>query len=374
MTTPTISGVSGTVSHGSSITVSGANFGSKGTAAPEVWDDCTGTNVLDKWTGKWPSTAASQYNVDYRTTQRSVPMPHSRISKYMCGCFIGGGFDSGNNVIVWRDRTLSGYPSYYYASWYQQYDPGWTFGLGSPADDNLKFFAVSKQPSPSELPNNWYISFNNGPPDTTSVSEFAIVDDDDTDIGYHGSPFTFANIQDYDRNSKDHWWELYTNPFNGHWFKYEVEMVFDSVADSTTGLVKMWEDCVLKMDYQGRNHIVSHLDVSIGIGGFARSHASTNFTYFADLYVDNTRQRICLGNNASYNSCTVREMQIPTAWSGSSITATVNLATFNGGATVYLFVVNELGEVSSGFQLTADGAGGGSPGARQIPKLWYQMP
>jgi hypothetical protein len=49
---PVVSGVSGTVAHGQNVTISGSGFGNKSSAAPLVWDNCSGTTITTLWGGR----------------------------------------------------------------------------------------------------------------------------------------------------------------------------------------------------------------------------------------------------------------------------------------------------------------------------------
>ena len=72
--------------------------------------------------------------------------------------------------------------------------------------------------------------------------------------------------------------------------------------------------------------------------------------HFDDLYVDYTQARVEIGNNASWSSCTVKEIQIPLSWGTSSISVQPNNGAFNSGNKAYLFVVDENGNVSNNGQ------------------------
>ena len=54
---PEISGLSGSFNDGQTITINGLNFGPKSSAAPTVWDDCSGNNIYDIWDGAWPENS-----------------------------------------------------------------------------------------------------------------------------------------------------------------------------------------------------------------------------------------------------------------------------------------------------------------------------
>ena len=69
--------------------------------------------------------------------------------------------------------------------------------------------------------------------------------------------------------------------------------------------------------------------------------------YFDDIYINNSWARVEIGDDPDYDSCTHREMQIPTAWSSDSVDITVNQGSFQNGTTAYLFVVDEDGAVNT---------------------------
>lgn len=75
--------------------------------------------------------------------------------------------------------------------------------------------------------------------------------------------------------------------------------------------------------------------------------------YWADdVYVDTTWQRVMIGDSPQFLSCTVREIQIPTAWSDGSISVIANLKAFPANKNKYLFVVDRAGNASPGFPLS----------------------
>ena len=61
-----------------------------------------------------------------------------------------------------------------------------------------------------------------------------------------------------------------------------------------------------------------------------------------------------VGNAATWAGCTDREIQIPSAWSATSITITANIGEMAAFAGEWLYVVNAAGEVNAnGFLLEA---------------------
>ena len=62
------------------------------------------------------------------------------------------------------------------------------------------------------------------------------------------------------------------------------------------------------------------------------------YNEFDDVYHDYTLQRVELGDAATWGTCTIREIQIPTAWEDTSITITANTGAITAG-TRYLYVI-----------------------------------
>jgi len=72
---------------------------------------------------------------------------------------------------------------------------------------------------------------------------------------------------------------------------------------------------------------------------------------FDDLFADNTRARVEIGNASTWAGCTQREIQIPTGWSNSTITIKANKGAFSSFSGKYLYVVDSSGNVSAGYGL-----------------------
>jgi hypothetical protein len=333
--TPSIASASGPIVHKGSVTISGAGFGAKAQAAPVVWDDASGSDIRQKWSGAWPNVNAAT-NTTYRIPQRGITLPHGRASRYIAGAhYPGTDAAAGYNVMFWKNRTIASYPAYTYASWYQRMDSGWVFG-GSGSDNNLKAFAVSVCCSPYEMPNNWYISYNEGPRNRTQTSNW-IIGDDFLPQG--------ANIQDPDLNNHSAtYWQSYVNPMAGAWSKIEVEIKY---SKGTDGYIKMWENGALRIDHRGHNDRLPGNQRTEGIGGYARERAPANWRYFSDVYLDYTRARVVLANSATLASATIIEPQIPATWTDGAITFAANLGKLSGSA--WLHVINADGRASTGF-------------------------
>jgi len=101
-----------------------------------------------------------------------------------------------------------------------------------------------------------------------------------------------------------------------------------------------------------------------GQKGNGRTHPDA-FRYFDDIYIDTTWSRVVLANNQDYDSATIVEPQIPSAWSGNSISATINLGAITD-STAYLFVFDADNNHNGGYEIQVGGSGSGACGNNQI--------
>jgi hypothetical protein len=69
--------------------------------------------------------------------------------------------------------------------------------------------------------------------------------------------------------------------------------------------------------------------------------------YWDEIYIDSTQARVEVGNASTWSGCTQREIQIPSAWSSSSITITSNKGSFGSFSGKYLYVVDSSGNVNA---------------------------
>lgn len=320
---PVVTNVSGSWTQKGSITIQGTNFGTKPTAAPTIWDDCSGTSIYDLWTGGWPSGSVnSTYNIAYRTPINGVPLPHNRITKYLAGAHgESGGADAGYDVMVWKNRTISG-TAYTYASWYYRTDPKWVFGLGF-GDDNFKNYAWS----------------NGGEP---YAGQYMYVE--------YNPRFTCATCTNGSWAGHFGWGADATNLYQ-QWVKVEMEIKWSQGSD---GSAKVWDNGRLVINYAGVTDkdnvdaLMTGTSRTDAIGGYGRDYPSpTNWRYFADLYLDYSIARVILGDAPTLSASTRREVQIPTAWSNSSVSVSANLGAFADGSTAYLYVVDGSGRVNT---------------------------
>lgn len=88
--------------------------------------------------------------------------------------------------------------------------------------------------------------------------------------------------------------------------------------------------------------------------------STSNQCFAADVYYDNTWARILVGNASTLAACTQLSIQVPSAWADTSATITVNRGMFGASEAAYLYVIDSNNVASSGFQFTF-GAGAEPP-------------
>jgi hypothetical protein len=91
------------------------------------------------------------------------------------------------------------------------------------------------------------------------------------------------------------------------------------------------------------NYIDANNDDAVAAGATV---AQTGI-YYDDIYIDNTFQRLELGDASTYAACTKRIVQPASAWSDTGITAQLNTGNLPGGSQAYLYVADADGTISS---------------------------
>ena len=125
----------------------------------------------------------------------------------------------------------------------------------------------------------------------------------------------------------------------------------DNVYDGTEdGIIQIWQQTGgvgntfdQTADYDGYMTSVSGDTVRYNGVVFTEYSGSSTPSLVDDVYIASSRARVEIGDNATWASCTHREIQIPTSWAAGSITITVNAGSFESG-TAYLFVVDSDGD------------------------------
>lgn len=338
---PVITGVEGTLDQGGSLTLFGSSFGDKATDAPLRWDDFQdgepGTQLID----------------------RSEP---------------GGG--------IWDLQAHPGRRPYYSGSnGFDSRTGGWITGIQRiPGDICVlqNYYNI-----PDGVGTNRAIGVQEAPSRTWYVSFWVYRDD------YAGTAMQCTNAKVYGNFSGTDGfntrWDEYWNGESGHIFAIDCTGSAEGVIHNTWGVFQdvrnRWirverfldlgqtgtpdgyhagaTDLQMRGEYTGvftPQHCAGQQVESFVLGHYFRSGdtepAALMRQYISELYVDHSFARVEIGDAPTWNACTHREIQIPSAWSPGSITVTGNVGTFASGTQVYLYVVDADRRPSAGFPVT----------------------
>ena len=313
-----ISGISGDVVHGDSVIISGSGFGTKTQAAPELWDTVENITAYSGFAdgdvisigdgyiwgyngGKGDFQNPMRYNIS--RPQRGVSAAQYSTHPNALGGTIG-------------DRTVSG-PNMY-VSWWWKPSVNWE-PLGQ---SNKILRAASEIYWPSKEQFSWRRI-------QTYIFE------------YQGAGYIMNE------------WPLWhqTGGVDGEWNRQEV--YFDNQSQT----VYQYTNSNLVGSYSYAGAVEDMLAIH-QIGVNPNGDVPGLIVDLDDIYLDSTQARVEIGDNSSWDNCTHREIQIPTAWSSDLISITANQGSFSEGDTAYLFVVDENGNISDGYQITI---GSGAP-------------
>ena len=322
---PTIADVTGSASHGEVLTITGSSFGSKSGASPVAWDDFEdGTADTNPTVGVWERING----LGIHSATANQRHGHSSFNgKYDFGrgtAGFGGGLDQ--------------YGKWYAGYWFKLAS-NWTWGKCCDQTShlgNVKFFRVWHSGSGQD---NWvtaFHTFGNSAPYCTDRSQ----------------PNCSAIAEVYPCASGDYYWNSFvTDITKGEWHHLQMEYEESSGVNVADGTARVWFDGELKGEW---TNLVTRCNIAatpkrMSLVGFYNSWGSTpRYSYWQDdSYIDNTWARVEIGDAPVYSDCSHRELQVPTAWSGNSISVTVNQGSFSDGETAYVFVVDGNGNVNT---------------------------
>lgn len=331
---PSISGVTGSLADGQTITITGSGFGSTGPTIL-LFDDfelgSDGTPLSDSernaQVGVWRQI--SQIDPYYPTYSGTYAHSGSLAFKQDWGS--GPGEQEGAR---WASPKNSSVFSTVYMSFWIYVPAGKDIPGTSQGIPNWKIFWLSTD----DYFQNDYTStvLTNSIPDTTGNYYFG------TSVG-NGSQ---------DRAGIG-WKPLYLT--KGRWARQEKYLV----ASTSSGYLQDWYMDSSRARYSVGTANGRTIDNGttgwqyIHFPGFGR-YDSNSQTYYDDIYVatgPGALARVEIGNASTYSSCTNLAVCTPTSWSNTSIDATVRAGSFSSG-TAYLYVIDSEGAVSTAKEIT----------------------
>lgn len=321
---PAITSTTGTLVHNSTLTINGNGFGTKTVAAPFRYDDFENGTLGNLIAGPYLNDGAERYsNFTLRpNSTRSVEVPFLGDG----GC--GGDFSS--NIYA----TASNLNTLYIDAWY------WG-RYSNPASRNHKLYRI-------------HSNFNLSPNLYFNV--------------YCGANSVHMDQDDEGGDDRSFYFDLpggAMNYLNGKWTHLQGYFKH-SVGNNPNGIMRVWVDNVKYEDVNWQNSPDdnTHWDAVFygnylghGSEGACPTCAQDSWTYWDNVYTDTTQAHVEIGNAPTYDTCTLREVQIPTAWSTSAINITLNQGEFASFSGKYLYVTDAGGLVNTGGFALSDTSG-----------------
>lgn len=347
---PSVTGASGTMSHGQTVTITGSGFGSKSSAAPHVWD------TLEDGSCDTTATVGTWGDADgYPNGSLAISSSNARhANSTYCA---SGTFDVIGETIAFAANTSS-------STWYVQYwiylDSEFSWGNNNVKlfrlwdtsnDENLRIQSYNNVDIVVENCDTGHGEFYWGAcPPSPSGGWWPVVPGGTCADAVFGHT---CNCGEIIAGSLD--WSYFQTDFSkGTWHLMQFEFR-DGDASAANGYLKWWVDGRLVFHHEDiTTRTTSRAKYANQIGFFRDSTSDGSGSIFIDdAYADTTWSRVEIGNASTYATCTHREIQPPTSWADGSIAITFNQGSFSAEDTAYVYVVDSTGAVnSSGYEIT----------------------
>lgn len=306
-----VNSVTGTISNGETITISGSGFGANGPSV-QIFDDFEkGTNNSELLTGYGSAQVGQWDGVD-----DSVDTPYFSNEHKISGSLA---YKSENDH--YRTEIVTAFPGNgvqkFYGSWWLYASSGanfspnwktvWVVGDGT-SDDDCVFPTITGTSNASGLING----------NETEWSKSAAID------------FSV-----------------------GEWKRI---WVYAEGTTSANGVVKMWalKPTATQVANVSNAYIfaadgspdTNYAFEQVMVNGYFGSGGSGD-TYFDDVYIaygDYCQARVEVGSHETYTDCTNLTVVTPTSWSDTSIEGKFWIGSFSGDDTAYVFVVDSDGD------------------------------
>lgn len=331
----------GTFTHGGSYTVTGTGFGTKSTAAPLKYDDFQSVTVgsdITTSTATGPSWvnnggAAQTFNPTASSTRLRSGTPFTRNMRSRWQATGGTDPSASSVAVIGQSFTKC------LVDWWQYYDSSNVTGT---VMSNQKPIRIHQNGAGSP---NCYPNFYGRASTDASTAGGRDMTPDETDGNFFASSDGGTNGV-----------EVPGSAIHNHWTHWTFMVDAGSGNAAFDGSIMCYVDASDSSIVARYDHDLAHFGgvrtigsgfftwTEIYIGNYTRSGdwqtGVDAFNYIECAYIDTSWARVEIGDNATYTSCTHREIQYPTAWSDTSVTFTVNRGSFGVGNTVHIHVVD----------------------------------
>lgn len=317
-----------TLSNGQTLTISGSGFGVKNPAAPRVWTNFEDGTINPSSLGTATSWARSSgFSISNQNQETN--------STYNVRGLIYDGTGTTGYVGLVTNYADSGDSQGFtkvYAFVRRNYaDPDW-WNVMTGQYHNYKFFRLWTNPVgvTSVYPDSFFVIGNTVPKILFATEGPTCKAADDSDSG---TGTTTPSVQQWLRE------EYAVSRGNGN------------------GVAKMWSNGTLVKNLSNLYTASGFCDpspytdswISISIENYWNlvPPPVNAYIYFDDVYLDNTWARVMIGDQNTFDASTHREIQIPTAWSDTSVTVTINQGSFTTLSGSYLYIIDADGNVNA---------------------------
>ena len=311
---PSISGVSGTLQHGQSVTISGSGFGAKIQGAPQFWDTVDNQNsyagIADG--GAVPAGGGNPWGGNSGNKVKITRINQRHNNSLMS-------YTAANQYDARLSDRIINASSQFYVSWWFKPSAAVTMENGA----SNKLLRVSN--SNDEVNKTYSWAYPGGWADYIYGGSYC--QNGGALAWFDNDPPNMANTW----HRLEVWFDSSTQKFNSY-----VDGVANHLSDVSWNLCPSFQ-----------------MDKVWGIGWESNVSANVLTYWMDDIYVDNSRARteLCLGG--SWNSRGKCEIQPATAWASSAVTFQTNQGSFADGSSAYLYVVDANGSVNTnGFSVT----------------------
>lgn len=323
---PSVSSVSGTVSHNSAVTVNGSGFGTKSPVAPAFWDAVSysglnnGSVIPIGGSNPWPAYCGS-VRVYYKTANPRGKWTAHYSNQWSTDAAKKGALDGA--VVAGASSTGK-----LYATWWSYFS-----STPHPPDNQSNKFARL-------LSGGW-----DDPGEGTVIWEPTMI-----------YSFAFTNRQylpsiqgwvDWGGNYPA--WnrmEMFVDSTGSHSPEFEAWANGESTGKYTSSPDQSW--------------YVNQLGC-IGFDGSNTDASQQPTVDWGEIYADSTRARVEICNASTKSGSNHCEIQIPqTTWVDGQLQIKVNQGSFADNSQAYLYVVDASGNANaSGYPITFGSGGGG---------------
>ena len=344
---PAVSGVTGAVTSGSSITISGSGFGTKAHAGPMLWGDFDSYGNSGVVAGTSTSTAPL--------------IRQGNLASYATWS-LGSAGPSGGAQILFDNATPKPGSTYHARATFQADGAYWGLFLGVPYTQwttgqklYISYYLRSTIPGGYPRQQKALIGYTPEWSDRIYYSWDYI------------SPCGSGNYARLHISTIPYESELTgtSTSFNGQWIRLDNYLVQSgqSVANGR------WDGTMYRpaVPTRSSSSLVNQVmrttadEVTMfALGGayydVCPESAGIGIVDIDDVYIDSTPQRVEMCDTATWAARNKCEIQLPTAWTDTAITATVKPGSFSSG-TAYLYVTDGTNAANAnGYAVTVGGA------------------